>query len=201
MFSGIIFHQGMIASVTTDALGGMRLRVDAPTLVAQLRPSSSVSVNGVCLTVIEVDEQGFLTDVMPQTLSLTTAATWKQGDKVNLESSLRIGDELGGHFVYGHVDGLAEVVAIENAGNAVVVTLRPPESLMKYIAPQGSVTLDGVSLTVADLQSETFTVSLIPETVRLTTWKQVKIGGKVNLEVDMMIKYLDHLHAVCALNK
>lgn len=201
MFSGIIFHEGMIASATKDAHGGMQLRVDAPTLVAQLRPGSSVSVSGVCLTATSVDEQRFTVDLMPQTLSLTTASTWKQGDKVNLESSLRVGDELGGHFVYGHVDGLAEVTAIENEGNAVIVTLRPPESLMKYIAPQGSVTLDGVSLTVANLQSETFTVSLIPETVRLTTWKQVKIGGKVNLEVDMMIKYLDHLHAVCALNK
>lgn len=193
MYSGIILYQGRVVEITAAAGGGKRLRVESPTLIGRLQNGCSINVNGVCLTIAELDERGFSADVMPQTLKLSTIDDWQVGDAVNLESSLRLGDEVGGHFVYGHVDGLAEVVEIEEEGNAVMVMLRLSTEQMRYIVPQGSVALDGVALTIADVEDEVFAVSLTPETMERTTWKSRQVGDFVNFEADMLIRYLERL--------
>lgn len=190
MYSGIILHQGKVSELSVNAEGGMRLRLEAPTIIDRLAEGSSVNVSGVCLTAFDLDATGFFVDIMPQTLKLTTCGDWDVGEVLNLEPSLRVGDELGGHFVYGHIDGYAEIVAMEKKGNAVVAQLKLPPELIKFVVPQGSVTLDGVSLTVVEVNGELFSVSLIPETIERTTWTSRQPGDFVNFEADMMIKYL-----------
>lgn len=189
MYTGIIHHHGRIQTIEPQAGGGLRLRIDAPGVMDRVGEGSSVNVGGICLTAVDVDANGFSADVMPQTLDVTTIGTWKIGEVVNVEPSMRVGDELGGHFVYGHVDGVAKIVEIEERGNALVVLIEAPAILRRFIVPQGSVSLDGVSLTVADVQGEVFAVSLIPETRERTTWQHRLVGDLINLEVDMMIKY------------
>lgn len=188
MYSGIIHHHGRVAQIEPQAGGGLRLRIDAPMIAERIEVGSSVNVAGVCLTATDVDADGFFCDVMPQTLALTTLGDWKVGEVVNLEPSLRLGDEIGGHLVYGHVDGVAEIVDIEERGNASVMMLTAPQALRPYLLPRASVSLNGVSLTIADVQEEVFAVSLIPETLARTTWKNVQVGDKVNLEVDMFLR-------------
>ncbi|MEK7105642.1 MAG: riboflavin synthase [Patescibacteria group bacterium] len=190
MYSGIIHHHGTVGEVLDAAGGGKRIHFDVPTIMHQVVDGSSVNVDGVCLTALDCNLNGFWSDVMPQTLELTTAGSWKVGQIVNVEPSMRLGDELGGHFVYGHVDGVAEIVEMEEKGNALIVLLRAPQELMRYIVPQGSIALDGVSLTIADVQDEVFAVSLTPETIERTVWKDRGVGDRVNFEADMMIKYL-----------
>ena len=188
MYAGIISHQATIEQIDDVQEGGRVIRVLAPEIMDRVENGSSVNVAGVCLTARDVDAQGFTADVMPQTLSRTTMRDWKAGETVNIEPSLRVGDEIGGHFVYGHIDNVAEVLSVEDEGNARVILFETPIELLKWIVPQGSVAIDGVSLTVASKTEETFSVSLIPETLARTTLKHLVAGSQVNVEVDMMMK-------------
>ena len=192
MYTGIIHEQGAVATVTLIADGGLRVTISAAeALTKSIREGSSVNVAGICLTARDISTNGFSADVMPQTLRRTTAGRWAVGTRVNLETSLRVGDEMGGHVLYGHIDGAAEVVNRREEGNAVLVTFAPPNTLMKFLAPQGSVAIDGVSLTVVDCGPATCSVSLIPLTRELTTLGTLAPGEFANIEVDMMMKYFE----------
>lgn len=203
MFTGIIKHQGIIdgfesskdgarIQVRTNPLSGLPLE-GGEDLIQKIKIGSSVAVNGVCLTAVEIGEDYFVADVMLQTLKMTNLGDYKVGRSVNLETSLCVGDELGGHFVYGHVDGVGEIESIKNEGDSTLMQIRPPESLARYFAPQGSVAIDGISLTIARLENNSIVVSLIPETMNLTNLSDRKTGDRVNLEVDMFTKYLEKL--------
>jgi riboflavin synthase len=184
VFTGLVVDVG-----TVQAAEHGRLRVATP-LGAELAEGDSVAVNGVCLTAVDVGPEGFSADVMPETLRRTSL---NGSEQVNLELPLRPSDRLGGHIVQGHVDGVAEVVSVEEEGNARVVRLRPPADLMRYVVAKGSIAVDGVSLTVADAEDETFSISLIPETINRTTLTSLGQGASVNLEVDVVAKYVEKL--------
>ena len=151
---------------------------------------ASVACSGACLTVVDVLDGGFAVDVSGETLSKTTLGTWEVGTRVNLERSLRMGDELGGHLVTGHVDGVAEIVACEAAGGSWRFAVAVPEHLAAYIAPKGSVALDGVSLTVNDVAGGRFDVNIIPHTYDVTTFGQRRVGDRMNLEIDILARYV-----------
>ncbi len=172
---------------------GARIRIKNFEVARNIEIGSSVAVNGVCLTAVEIGEDYFEADVMLQTLKLTNLGDYEVGQSVNLETSLRVGDELGGHFVYGHVDGVGEIISIKDEGDSTLIQISYPESPARYFAPQGSVAIDGVSLTIAKLDRGSLMVSLIKETMNLTNLSDRKSGDKVNLEADMMAKYLDRM--------
>ena len=184
MFTGLVAAVGIV-----EAAEDGRLRVATP-LGAELAEGDSVAVNGVCLTAVDVGPDGFSADVMPETLRRTSL---NGSDQVNLELPLRPSDRMGGHIVQGHVDGVAEVVSVAEEGNARVVRLRPPAELMRYVVAKGSIAVDGVSLTVAGVDDETFSISLIPETINRTTLSSLAQGASVNLEVDVVAKYVEKL--------
>jgi riboflavin synthase len=188
MFTGIIISKGVIKEIK-EKEEGVVIYLEVGDLVEKVKKGSSVSVGGICLTVVDINDQVLGFDVMPETLKKTVLGQKKIGDKVNLELTLRVGDEVGGHFVYGHVDGVGEVVSVENQGDNRLVTIKPPEELMKYLSPQGSMAIDGTSLTVASFDESTFTISLIPFTLEETTLGDLKVGDKVNLEADMLLKH------------
>jgi riboflavin synthase len=182
MFTGLISHTGRIQQT------GSRLSVHTP-LAAELEQGDSIAVNGVCLTAVEIDGDRFEADVMEETLQLTAIGRLNEGDQVNLELALRVGDRLGGHFVQGHVDGTGTIDSIEQREHSRVVRVAAPTDLMRYIARKGSIAIDGVSLTVVDVDDESFSVSLIPETLERTTLGSALEGDPVNLEVDIFARY------------
>jgi len=184
LFTGLISGTG---TVTTAGEG--RVRVATP-LGAELAEGDSVAVNGVCLTATHVGPEGFSADVVPETLR---RASLNGSARVNLELPLRASDRLGGHIVQGHVDGVAEVAAVEEEGNARVMRLRPPPELLRYVVAKGSIAVHGVSLTVAGVDDESFAVSVIPETLERTNLGALSPGGSVNLEVDVVAKYVEKL--------
>jgi riboflavin synthase len=198
MFTGLVTDVGVVKSVA-DANGIRRLRVESAYPVASIQMGASIEHSGVCLTVVEFGATpagGSWWDVeaIPETLSRTTLGQWKVGDRVNLELSLKLGDELGGHLVYGHVDGLGRIASITPAGDSRVYRVSIPVDLSRFFAEKGSVTIDGVSLTVSAVHKKGedawFEVSLIPHTLQVTTLGQLKAGDKVNLEVDMLARYV-----------
>lgn len=191
MFTGIIFFKGEVIERNEVQDGGLRLILKAPEVISMVKNGSSISVNGICLTVKEKTRDTFAVDVMPKTVSMTTIQNWKVGTFVNLEPSMRMGDELGGHFVYGHVDGIGTVKTVKQQGNATLVEVVAPPGIFKYVSPQGSIGVNGISLTIADVSDDSFTVSLIPETLRLTTFREISEGDQVNLEADMLMKYVE----------
>ncbi len=197
MFTGIVQATGSVAGA--EARGGdLRLAIDAADLVARidasrLTPGESVAVSGVCLTVVGFDGARLVTDVSRETLGLTTLGSLRTGDAVNLEAALRAGDPLGGHLVSGHVDGVADVVGLHSDARSLRVELEVPGGLARYLAPKGSVTLDGVSLTVNEVKGARFGVNLIPHTVELTTFGSLAPGQRLNLEVDQLARYLERL--------
>jgi riboflavin synthase len=191
MFTGLVLRTGSVARVATAA-GGARLRIDAP-LAPSLAAGDSVLVNGVCLTAVAVDDGAFEADVSPETLRRTAFADLRDGDEVNLELALRAEDRLGGHIVQGHVDGVAEVAAVAAEGDARNLRVEAPAELLRYVVEKGSVTLDGVSLTVTDVDGSGFGVSLIPETLERTNLGGARPGRRVNLEVDVLAKYVEKL--------
>jgi riboflavin synthase len=199
MFTGIVQAIGRISS--SEARGGdLHLVIDATSLAARvdaarLAMGESIAVNGVCLTVVQFDGARFTADVSRETLSLTTLGSLRHGSPVNLESALRAGDPLGGHLVSGHVDGLAKIVATHSDARSMRVELEVPEPLARYIAPKGSVALDGVSLTVNEVTGRRFTINLIPHTVAATTFGSLAVGQELNLEVDQLARYLERLLA------
>jgi riboflavin synthase len=191
MFTGIVREIGTVEGVERSEEGA-RLRVRAG-LAADLRSGDSVSVSGACLTVVSTSDGAFEAEVMNQTLSVTTLGGLESGGSVNLEPPLRAGDPLGGHLVQGHVDGTGEVLTVSEDGFARRLLLAAPPELDRFIVERGSVTLDGVSLTVAGLTEEGFEVSLIPETLERTTLGRLPEGGQVNLEVDVIARYAERL--------
>jgi riboflavin synthase len=191
MFTGIVQEVGTVERAErSDA--GIRLRVSAE-LADSLSEGDSVAVSGACLTVAELDRAAFEADVMNQTAGLTTLGELEPGGRVNLEPPLRAGDPLGGHIVQGHVDAVGEVEAVEADGFARRVRIRLPEDLRRYVVEHGSVTVDGVSLTVAALSAEGFEVSLIPETLERTTLGDASPGVRVNVEVDLIARHTERL--------
>ena len=192
MFTGIVEELGRVAKLEpqTDA---MRISITGPLVVSDSEIGDSISVNGVCLTVTSKTSDGFSADVMQETLNRSSLGQLVAGDPVNLERPVTLATRLGGHLVQGHVDGLGEVTNRVVSQNWEVLTIKPPKDLLKYIVEKGSITVDGTSLTVASVDAEVFTVSLIPETLAKTTLGIREVGHRVNLEVDVMAKYVEKL--------
>jgi riboflavin synthase len=193
MFTGIIEATGRVARVEPRG-GDLRLDIDASTLaVADVALGDSVAVSGCCLTVVGRAGDTLAFDVSNETLALTTLGGLRVGDAVNLEPALRLSDRLGGHLVSGHVDGVGTIAAIESDARSQRWTLAPPPPLLRFIAAKGSVCVDGVSLTVNVVTATTFAVNLIPHTVAHTTFNSRGVGGRVNVEVDMLARYVAQL--------
>jgi riboflavin synthase len=193
MFTGIIKAQGRIGRLD-DTTGGKRLRIECDRL-AEFAPAvgDSIAVNGVCLTALEPESTSFVADASRETLNLTTLGQLQAGATVNLEPALRAGDPLGGHLVSGHVDGIAVLVEREQLGDNRRLRFEAPATLARYIAHKGSVTLDGVSLTVNRVEGNRFDLNLIPHTLAVTTLGSLMPGDAVNLEVDQLARYMERL--------
>jgi len=199
MFTGIVSGIGTIVSL--ENRGDLRVRIAFPRDGRPLEVGSSVCCSGICLTVVNRETRGvegwFDVDISDETLERTNVASpdspWRKGTHVNLERSLHVGEELGGHIVSGHVDGVAVVTSMSPRGDSRSVRLAPPPNLMRYIATKGSVALNGTSLTVNDLDSNGFSVNLIPHTLAVTTWSEIAVGNEVNLEVDILARYVARL--------
>ena len=199
MFTGIVTDIGTIEDVR-PLPKGVRLRVRTGYDPRTIAIGASIANAGVCLTVVTLPAEGsnvrwFEGEAWEVAVRLTTASGWKPGTRVNLERALKIGDELGGHIVSGHVDGTAEIVAREDEGEAVRFTLEAPAALAKFIAPKGSVALDGTSLTVNHVEGTRFDVLLIQHSLAVTTWGERSVGDRVNLEIDTMARYAARLAA------
>lgn len=197
MFTGIVTDVGTVSAVTPMD-EGVKLRIDTVYDPKTIDMGASISHAGVCLTVTGLPGEGsnerwFEVEAWEEALRLTTIASWKQGTKVNLERALKIGDELGGHIVSGHVDGTAEILSVEPEGEAVRIRLRAPEHLARFVAPKGSVALDGTSLTVNAVEGTDFDILLIRHTLGVTSWGERKAGDHVNFEVDTMARYAARL--------
>ena len=193
MFTGIIQAAGTVIDIQ-PAEQGVRMRIRCPELSpGGWEEGDSVAVSGCCLTALALDEETFSADLSAETLARTSLGGFGVGDRVNLEPAMALGDRLGGHLVSGHVDGLAEVVEIRPVGESHLVRFRVPESLARFIAEKGSVTLDGVSLTVNTVTMNEFEVNLIPHTWQVTTLGALQPGARVNLEIDLLARYLDRL--------
>jgi len=192
VFSGIIADVGVISSAQNRD-GGLRLSVDTQNLgMDDVVLGDSIAVSGICLTVVEMQGKTFTVDVSKETLDCTVGLD-KQGKQVNLEKALRLADRLGGHLVSGHVDGVGEVVAFNDIGESWRLVVRAPQALAKYIAMKGSITIDGVSLTVNLVAGSEFEVNLIPHTLAVTTLNQLSAGSKVNLEIDLIARYVERM--------
>ncbi len=192
MFSGIIADVGIILRAK-DRDGGLRLSVATEALgMGDVQIGDSIAVNGVCLTAVKIDSHVFTVDVSRETLDCTVGLD-KQGGHVNLEKALRLSDRLGGHLVTGHVDGVGETVAFNDIGESWRLIVRAPQVLAKYIAVKGSITINGVSLTVNRVAGSEFEVNLIPHTLDMTTLNELKVGTKVNLEIDLIARYVERM--------
>jgi riboflavin synthase len=189
MFTGIVTDVGRVRAVR-DTNRDRRFEVETRFDLSTLDIGASVSHAGCCLTVVEKGEDWFAVEVSGETLSMTTLCDWHEGRPVNLERAARVGDELGGHIVSGHVDGVGEVISIESEGGSHRVQVRAPKPLHRFIAPKGSITVEGVSLTVNEVEDDVFGVNLIPHTWEVTTLGTLKVGSGVNLEIDMLARYL-----------
>ena len=194
MFTGIVEELGTIESIEHGEESAV-LRVRGPQVVGDATHGASIAVNGVCLTVVDHDDQTFGVDVMAETLRRSSLGALTPGSRVNLERAMSATDRFGGHIVQGHVDGTARIVRREPGERWELVTVELPEALAPYVVEKGSITVDGVSLTVAALDADTFSVSLIPTTMELTTLGHKQIGDPVNLEVDVIAKYVERLVA------
>lgn len=194
MFTGIVTDIGRVLETRME--GDLRARIGTRYDVAGIDIGASIACDGVCLTVVALGtlpEPWFDVQISAETVSKTNLRAWGPGKRINLERALKVGDELGGHIVSGHVDGLAEVVAVRPEGGSVRVTFRAPEPLARFIAPKGSVALNGTSLTVNEVEGRDFGVNFIPHTQSVTTWGEVAVGDHVNLEVDTMARYVARL--------
>ncbi|MGK9049935.1 riboflavin synthase [Neorhizobium petrolearium] len=197
MFTGIVTDVGTVAAMT-PLDEGVKLRISTNYDPKTIDVGASIAHGGVCLTVTGLPEDGsnerwFEVEAWEEALRLTTVSTWSEGTRVNLERALKIGDELGGHIVSGHVDGKAEILSVEPEGEAVRIRLRAPENLARFVAPKGSVALDGTSLTVNAVDGTDFDVLLIRHTLAVTTWGNRQPGDFVNFEVDTMARYAARL--------
>ncbi|TKW66104.1 MAG: riboflavin synthase [Paracoccus denitrificans] len=193
MFTGIITDIGTVTEV--EQRGDLRARIKTAYDLAGVDMGASIACNGVCLTVVGKGPDWFDVDISAETISKTNIGhhAWSTGTPVNLERALKVGDELGGHIVSGHVDGVAEVVGMQDEGDSLRLTFEAPPELARFIAPKGSVALNGTSLTVNEVEGNRFGINLIPHTQEVTTWGDVKVGDKVNLEIDTLARYVARL--------
>ena len=189
MFTGIITDIGCVQSIDKNGDWRIVIRTDQFDLSSTLI-GASIACSGCCLTVIEKGNDWFSVDVSTESLSKTIISGWTEGSKINLEAALKVGDELGGHIVSGHVDGLGELIDIKEEGDSHRLSFVVPDDLAHYIAPKGSVTIDGISLTVNEVEGSTFGVNIIPHTWDNTTLSNLKAGYKVNIEIDMLARYV-----------
>ena len=200
MFTGIITDVGTV--VSAEQRGDLRLRIRTGYDLSTVDLGASIACSGVCLTVVDKGEDWFAVDVSQETVSGTAPAAWQEGARLNLERALRVGDELGGHIVTGHVDAVCEVVSSEPVGDSLALTIRAPSSIGAAIAAKGSIALDGASLTVNAVEdaddSTVFTVNIIPHTARETTLGDVATGRQLNVEIDVLARYIDRMLAVRA---
>lgn len=192
MFTGLVAELGTVQKLARQG-NSYHLTVSAKKVMADLKIGDSVAVNGSCLTVVQLGGDGFTADVMPETVRLTNIGSLNFGDKVNLERTLRLCDGLDGHLVSGHVEGLGTIASQKADGIAVVVTIAAPPELLKYIIKKGSIAIDGISLTVTEVTSSSFSVSLIPHTAQETTLGFKTVGDTVNLETDILGKYVERM--------
>ncbi len=196
MFTGIVTDVGEVLTVTPRGSGLRRLKIACSYDRATIVDGASIACNGVCMTVVAagVEERTwFAVDAAAETLAVTTVGSWQSGSRVNLERSLKVGDELGGHLVAAHVDGVAEIIGREDLTEMARIAVRAPAAAARFIAAKGSVALDGVSLTVNEVQGDTFSVLIIPHTLAVTTLSGWQDGSKINLEVDLMARYAARL--------
>ncbi|MAN45056.1 MAG: riboflavin synthase [Alphaproteobacteria bacterium] len=194
MFTGLVTDVGRVRKAE-DRNGLRRFEVESGYPLEEIAMGASIMHSGVCLTVVDMGEgergAWFAVEAVPETLSRTVLGDWEEGARVNLEQSLKLGDELGGHFVFGHVDGVGEVVSIEPEGQSYRLTIRPPEEIARYFATKGSAAVNGVSLTVAAaLPNGDFQLAIIPHTWEVTTLSDLQPGSRVNLEIDMLARYV-----------
>lgn len=188
MFTGIITDMGEVVSI--DKQGDWKIRIRCGFDMQSVPIGASIACSGVCLTVIEKDENSFLVQVSKESLDKTAIEQWQVGSKINLEQSLKMGDELGGHLVFGHVDGLAEVVSITPVMDSHEVVFALPENMKHLVAAKGSVALDGTSLTVNAVNDNKISINIIPHTWQVTSFGQIKIGQKIHVEADMLARYV-----------
>ncbi|MDZ4866795.1 MAG: riboflavin synthase [Alphaproteobacteria bacterium] len=195
MFTGIITDVGAVQLIAKR--GDTTLKIATTYDPASIAIGASIACSGPCLTVIakggKEGDAWFSVEASAETLSKTNMGAWIVGTNVNLERSLKVGEEIGGHIVSGHVDGVGDVIAVEPEGDSTRVKIRAPKQLAKFIAAKGSICLDGTSLTVNEVDGTTFGVNLIPHTMKVTTWGDVKVGSKINIEIDMLARYLARL--------
>lgn len=191
MFTGIITDIGKI--IELEQRGDLRARIETVYDMDTVDLGASIACDGCCLTVIHKGQNFFDVEISAESISKTNIGAWVQGKRLNLERALKVGDELGGHIVSGHVDGVAEVIEVRDEGDSTRVTLRAPEGLAKFIAPKGSVALNGTSLTVNEVNACDFGINFIPHTKQVTTWGEVAVGQKINLEIDTLARYVARL--------
>lgn len=193
MFTGIITDIGTVLS--TEMRGDLRARIGCGYDMATVTSGASIACDGVCLTVVDKGAGWFVVDISAETVSRTNIAEkgWQAGRRLNLERALRVGDELGGHIVSGHVDGVARVIGMRDDGDSLRLTFDAPPALARFVAPKGSVALNGTSLTVNEVEGNRFGVNLIPHTRQVTTWAEVEVGDAVNLEIDTLARYVARL--------
>jgi riboflavin synthase len=193
MFTGIITAIGHLEAITDTS--DRRLRISCDWDCAAIDLGASIACSGICLTVIDRQDHWFEVAASAETMAVTTLGNWQQGNRINLERALCLGDELGGHIVSGHVDGLAVITSITPAGDSHVVWLEAPQALAKFVAPKGSVALDGVSLTVNAVKGNAFSLNIIQHSWKVTGWGQAVVGQKMNMEIDMLARYVARLAA------
>ncbi|MCT4683607.1 MAG: riboflavin synthase [Roseicyclus sp.] len=191
MFTGIVTDQGEIRTLVPR--GDLKARIATGYDTGTIEIGASIACDGVCLTATALGEDWFEVDISAETVSKTNIADWAEGRRINLERALRLGDELGGHIVSGHVDGVAEVTGLREEGDSTRITFRAPEALARFIAPKGSVALNGTSLTVNEVDGVEFGVNLIPHTKAVTNWGAVALGDRINLEIDTLARYVARL--------
>ena len=191
MFTGIVTDMGRLSAL--EQRGDLKARIACHYDMSGVDIGASIACDGVCLTVIDRAGDWFDVEISAETVSKTNLDTWAEGRTVNLERALRVGDELGGHIVSGHVDGVAEVIAMRDEGDSTRVTFRAPADLARFIAPKGSVALNGTSLTVNEVEGDTFGVNMIPLTKQVTTWGRTQVGDRINLEIDTLARYVARL--------
>lgn len=192
MFTGLVEELGTIQSIARGAASA-RLVIGADLVLKDIKIGDSIAVNGVCLTVVKYREKYLEADVMAETLAKTNLNTLKPGELVNLERALKLSDRLGGHIVTGHIDCQGSIVSMERYDNSILITIQAPADFMRYVIKKGSVAIDGISLTVVDLNSDSFIVSIIPHTAQMTNLSLRKPGSKINLEADIIGKYIERL--------
>lgn len=192
MFTGLVAELGTIKTMKKGAKS-YQLTIEADKLAKTLKIGESIAVNGACLTVVAFTEKDFTVDVMPETVRMSTISSYKSGEKVNLEKTLRLQDGLDGHIVSGHIEGIGQIILKKKEDIASLVTIRTPAELTRYIIKKGSIAVDGISLTVTDVTEDTFTVSLIPHTAKETTLGFKNIGDSVNIETDIIGKYVERM--------